>query len=411
MGASGSSEAASSVEMATRVDATAAKADGSARIPEATIVACPLAGEQDAVAATAVLLAQPAAEPAPEPPPHLPLFKCRNCHGYFARAEFHTMCTYHAGKFVARGNPGHAWSKWSCCSGTTADHPGCTTRRSHDADPAYAESLRSLGCELSDAELTERAAALTAAFGDAFDGENIRVLIQRQSGSVVLSVPAPPTPTVGHVKTVLRSEHPRFASRNAELGTSPTIPGRPSTPLDDMLPLPADARAKSAAGEAVSLFILETPSRDVKKTSAAPVRGEDWVKVPLHPGDSLAKLALKYGMSVAQLKAANGILGSTIPVWDDEIWLPPLAAKRPPPEPAKVDPVAAFRRRLQASGFRERVDDEEAATYLSLATSGEGGGAPDVEAAVELFRADAEWAETTGGSRRGGLRRRGGVPK
>ena len=103
------------------------------------------------------------------------------------------------------------------------------------------------------------------------------------------------------------------------------IPGRPSAPLDDMLPLPADRRAKSAAGEAVSLFILETPSRDVKKASAAPVRGEDWVKVPLHPGDSLAKLALKYGMSVAQLKAANGILGSTIPVWDDEIWLPPLA--------------------------------------------------------------------------------------
>ena len=46
MGASGSCEAASSAEMATPVDAKAAKADGSARIPEASIVACPLAGER-----------------------------------------------------------------------------------------------------------------------------------------------------------------------------------------------------------------------------------------------------------------------------------------------------------------------------------------------------------------------------
>ena len=61
-----------------------------------------------------------------------------------------------------------------------------------------------------------------------------------------------------------------------------------------------------------------------RKKRGTPARGADWVLVSLRFGDTLAKLALRYNLDVSTLKAANGIVGSEIETWRDELWLPPL---------------------------------------------------------------------------------------
>ena len=229
-------------------------------------------------------------------------------------------------------------------------------------------------------------------FGSAFDGNAIRVAVQKSSATVVILVPAPPTPTIAHVKAILRSDHPHFAGRNVQLGAAPVRPMHPVVPFDDGLPLgqlrPMEKRkslhpAQLTPDGALSIYVLEAPRRDERSGAAS--RGDDWVKVPLHPGDTLAKLALQHNLDISQIKAANNIIGSTIEGWRDDIWLPPLAALRPAPPPGKVDYVAKFRLALRAAGERGRVETEEAEAYLAIVGN-------DVPAAVAEWLADGAWA-------------------
>ena len=81
----------------------------------------------------------------------LSMYRCRFCNGYVSRAEFDTACRYHSGKFVARGGAGHAWSKWTCCDGTVADHPPCAKRPTHTEDVTFSSLARELGCEMTEA--------------------------------------------------------------------------------------------------------------------------------------------------------------------------------------------------------------------------------------------------------------------
>lgn len=321
----------------------------------------------------------------------LSMYRCRFCNGYVSRAEFDTACRYHPGKFVARGGAGHAWSKWSCCDGTVVDHPPCAKRPTHTEDLTFSSLARELGCEMSESQRHARVESLNEMFGPAFDGNAIRVAVQKSSATVVILVPAPPTPTIAHVKAILRSDYPRFAGRNVQLGAAPVRPMHPVIPFDDSLPLgqlrPMEKRrtlhpAQLTPDGALSIFVLEAPGRDERSGAS---RGDDWVKVALHPGDTLAKLALQHNLDISQIKAANNIIGSTIEGWRDDIWLPPLAALRPAPPPGKVDYVAKFRLALRAAGDRGRVETEEAEAYLAMVEN-------DVQAAVNEWLADGVWA-------------------
>lgn len=328
------------------------------------------------------------------------LYRCRCCNGYVNRAEFDTTCRYHPGRFVGRGGPLAPPRHWSCCQGTTPDAPPCAKRPTHTEDTTFTDLARQLGCEMTEAQRASRVESLKEQFGSAFDGRAIRVAVQKSSGTVVIRVPAPPTPTIAHVKAILRSDHPHFAGRHVQLGAAPVRPLHPVVPFDDSLPLgqmrPFEKRktlhpAQLTEDGALSIFVLESNIRDEKSGTAA--RGSDWVKVPLHPGDSLAKLSLIHNLDVATLKAANSIIGSEIEGWRDEIWLPPLASLRPAPKTGKVDYVARFRASLRsktmasagAGAALERVETEEALSYLSMFEN-------DVEAAVTEYLADEAWA-------------------
>jgi hypothetical protein len=235
------------------------------------------------------------------------------------------------------------------------DSPPCAKRPTHTEDVTFTQLARQLGCEMSESQRAARVEALKEQFGTAFDGNAIRVAVQKQSATVVILVPAPPLPTIGAVKAILRSDHPHFAGRHVQLGAAPVRPLHPVVPFDDSLPLgqlrPFEKRKKLHPAQltedgALSIFVLESNIRDERSGTAA--RGSDWVKVPLHPGDSLAKLSLLHNLDVATLKAANNIIGSEIEGWRDDLWLPPLAALRPAPKAGKVDYVARFRIALRA---------------------------------------------------------------
>ena len=325
----------------------------------------------------------------------LPLYRCRFCNGYVSRNEFDTTCRYHPGRFVGRGGPLAPPRHWSCCHGTTPDAPPCTKRPAHTEDTTFSHLARQLGCEMTEAQRVARVEKLKEQFGTAFEGHAIRVAVQKSSATVVIRVPAPPTPTIAHVKAILRSDHPHFAGRNVQLGAAPVRPLHPVLPFEDSLPLGQLRRcenrdalhaAQLTEDGALSIFVLESKTRDEKAGTAA--RGSDWVKVPIHPGDSLAKLALLHNLDVATLKAANNIIGSEIEPWKDEIWLPPLATLRPAPKPAKIDYVARFRLVLRAKAGPDSVravEKEEAESYLAMFDN-------DVDASVAEYMADSEWA-------------------
>ncbi len=325
----------------------------------------------------------------------LSLYRCRFCNGYVTRNEFDTACRYHPGRFIGRGGPLAPPRHWSCCHGTTPDAAPCAKRPVHTEDVTFTHLARQLGCEMTDAQRAARVEKLNELFGTAFDGNAIRVAVQKSSATVVIRVPAPPTPTIAHVKAILRSDYPHFAGRNVQLGAAPVRPLHPVVPFDDSLPLgqlrqfekrEALHPAQLTEDGALSIFVLESSIRDEKAGTAA--RGSDWVKVPLHPGDSLAKLALLHNLDVATLKSANNIIGSEIDAWRDDIWLPPLASKRPPPKQGKIDYVARFRIALRAKGAGPdavRVEKEEAESYLAIFDN-------DVDAAVAEYMADSEWA-------------------
>ena len=325
----------------------------------------------------------------------LSLYRCRYCNGYVSRNEFDTTCRYHPGRFVGRGGPLAPPRHWSCCKGTTPDSPPCAKRPTHTEDVTFTQLARQLGCEMSESQRAARVEALKEQFGTAFDGNAIRVAVQKQSATVVILVPAPPLPTIGAVKAILRSDHPHFAGRHVQLGAAPVRPLHPVVPFDDSLPLgqlrPFEKRKKLHPAQltedgALSIFVLESNIRDERSGTAA--RGSDWVKVPLHPGDSLAKLSLLHNLDVATLKAANNIIGSEIEGWRDDLWLPPLAALRPAPKAGKVDYVARFRIALRAksgAAAARVVEADEAEAYLSMFEN-------DVEAAVGEYMADAAWA-------------------
>ena len=261
---------------------------------------------------------------------NLPLFRCTCCDKYMTPAEFVTECVYHPGRYT-RGK----WCRWECCKATGQDAEGCCRKPTHTEDHAFSELTRSLGCEPSHAEHAKQKRSLAKIFGAAFDGRSIHVRVCHNDSSVVVAVPAPPVPDIASLKTILRSQYPELfgGTSGFELGTTAVEPLTPVEPLPDStlltrLPsancVPTQELTGGVAADvvvaAIKLFALVPP----RKKRGTPARGADWVLVSLRLGDTLSKLALQHNLDVSTIKAANGIVGSTIEAWRDELWLPPL---------------------------------------------------------------------------------------
>ena len=317
---------------------------------------------------------------------NLPLFRCTKCESYVSGIEFQQACVHH----TARYTPGK-WCRWECCKATGHDAPGCCRLPAHTEDLAFSNLTRSLGCEPSPADLQRQRASLFEFFGEAFDGNCIRVRLRKEGSTVLVDVPAPPVPDIAGVKAVVLSLHPHWAGRTIQIGTAPVQPLTPVEPLHDSLPLtrlPSSARLPAQRkGEeaAITLFVLSPP----RHKRGTPARGADWVLVPVRVGDTLAKFALQHNLDTATIKSANGIVSSDIEAWRDELWLPPLAGALGSPSDPSVEAVVAFKQQLakQTGAPPAPVERIEAEAYLAMY-----GG--DAGEAAQAFRGDTEWAAT-----------------
>jgi hypothetical protein len=339
----------------------------------------------------------------------LPLLRCSRCAQYIATAEFTTTsCVYHPKRYT----PGK-WCRWECCKATGRDAPGCTTRCQHTEDTEFSALAQKLGCELTPQQLQRREEKLATTFGAAWgcDG-TIRVMVHHQDRSQLLQVPWLGA-DVGSLKAILASAHPELAGRRAEsleLGECAVQPLTPVSPLHDTLALTdlssevIDAGACSKHG-AIDLFVLAPPRAHRTGAGAGSARGPDWVRVQLRMGDTLTKLALQYNLDAATIKSANGIVGSEIEAWRDELWLPPLAGSlHPPPLTLEVvaDPSRLFHRELRIHRTQQQQQQQMGAAPMAATTS-ETPSQPeidaymalhdgDISAAVAAFHEDAAWA-------------------
>lgn len=117
--------------------------------------------------------------------------------------------------------------------------------------------------------------------------------------------PPPPSPTATPTPTATRTRRPTF--------TATATQRRTATPT----PIPPTATR-----------ISRTPTRP-------PLCGPPahWVQVRVLPGETLFRLAIRYGTTVAQLQQANCMGNSTILRNNQLLWVPPVIVVSPTPTP------------------------------------------------------------------------------
>jgi len=121
------------------------------------------------------------------------------------------------------------------------------------------------------------------------------------------------------------------ASATATLTPTPSPSVMPS-PSATWTPAPTSTPTSTTTPTATA-SVTPTPTATPPRTPRACGPPANWIQVRLLPGETLYRLAVRYGTTIAQLQWANCMGSSTILLDYQLFWVPPVMVISPTPTP------------------------------------------------------------------------------
>lgn len=114
---------------------------------------------------------------------------------------------------------------------------------------------------------------------------------------------------------------------------APTATPTP-TPSPSAMPGPSVTRTPGpTSSPTATASVTPTPTATPARTPRACGPPANWVQVRLLPGETLYRLAVRYGTTIARLQQANCMGSSTILLDYQLFWVPPVMVISPTPTP------------------------------------------------------------------------------
>ncbi len=114
---------------------------------------------------------------------------------------------------------------------------------------------------------------------------------------------------------------------------APTATPTP-TPSPSAMPSPSVTRTPGpTSSPTATASVTPTPTATPARTPRACGPPANWVQVRLLPGETLYRLAVRYGTTIARLQQANCMGSSTILLDYQLFWVPPVMVISPTPTP------------------------------------------------------------------------------
>lgn len=124
------------------------------------------------------------------------------------------------------------------------------------------------------------------------------------------------TPTPSPSPTATPTPQPTATPTRTPTATATALPPSPTLPR------------MGGGGTATA-----TPTRPAATPTPACGPPPNWVRVQVLPGETLFRLAVRYGTTVAQLQWANCLGSSTVVRAGQWLWVPPVMVVSPTPTP------------------------------------------------------------------------------